>query len=159
MVLMMSPRVPRSRKTGEAYAVIDGTDGHAHHVCLRGIEAFADAPPAGGIVEVRRFGGPDDPRPNPCSRQPDGHRPRPALDHQLAWPYSPGETYALQLLQPADGETARVRIIGRHPDRRVEARPALRFHLALESGADFMLGPWGRARPRPGPRPASAGRG
>jgi hypothetical protein len=49
--------------TGEAYAVIDGTDGRAHHVRLRGIEAFADAPPAGGIVEVRRFGGPDDPRP------------------------------------------------------------------------------------------------
>jgi type IV secretory pathway VirD2 relaxase len=49
--------------TGEAYAVIDGTDGHAHHVRFRGIEAFADAPPAGGIVEVRRFGGPGDPRP------------------------------------------------------------------------------------------------
>jgi Protein of unknown function (DUF3363) len=49
--------------TGEAYAVIDGTDGHAHHVRFRGIEAFAEAPPVGGIVEVRRFGGPDDPRP------------------------------------------------------------------------------------------------
>jgi hypothetical protein len=49
--------------TGEAYAVIDGTDGRAHHVRFRGIEAFANAPPAGGIVEVRRFGGPGDPRP------------------------------------------------------------------------------------------------
>jgi type IV secretory pathway VirD2 relaxase len=49
--------------TGEAYAVIDGTDGRAHHVRLRGIDAFADAPPAGGIVEVRRFRGSDDPRP------------------------------------------------------------------------------------------------
>ncbi|KND16050.1 type VI secretion protein, partial [Pannonibacter phragmitetus] len=49
--------------TGEAYAVIDGTDGRAHHVRLRGIEAFEHAPPIGGIVEVRRFGGPDDPRP------------------------------------------------------------------------------------------------
>jgi type IV secretory pathway VirD2 relaxase len=49
--------------TGEAYAVIAGTDGRAHHVRLRGIEAFVDAPPAGGIVEVRRFGGPGDPRP------------------------------------------------------------------------------------------------
>ncbi|WP_122523086.1 relaxase/mobilization nuclease domain-containing protein [Pannonibacter phragmitetus] len=49
--------------TGEAYAVIDGTDGRAHHVRLRGIEAFEHAPPVGGIVEVRRFGGPDDPRP------------------------------------------------------------------------------------------------
>ena len=49
--------------TGEAYAVIDGTDGRAHHVRFRGIEAFAHAPPIGGIVEVRRFGGPDDPRP------------------------------------------------------------------------------------------------
>jgi type IV secretory pathway VirD2 relaxase len=49
--------------TGEAYAVIDGTDGRAHHVRLRGIEAFAQAPPTGGIVEVRRFGSPGDPRP------------------------------------------------------------------------------------------------
>jgi hypothetical protein len=49
--------------TGEAYAVIDGTDGRAHHVRFQGIEAFAQAPPAGGIVEVRRFGSPDDPRP------------------------------------------------------------------------------------------------
>jgi type IV secretory pathway VirD2 relaxase len=49
--------------TGEAYAVIDGTDGRAHHIRFRGTEAFAHAPPAGGIVEVRRFGGADDPRP------------------------------------------------------------------------------------------------
>jgi hypothetical protein len=49
--------------TGEAYAVIDGVDGRAHHVQFRGIDAFADAPPAGGIVEVRRLGGPDDSRP------------------------------------------------------------------------------------------------
>jgi hypothetical protein len=38
-------------------------DGRAHYVRFRGIEAFADAPRAGGIVEVRRLGGPDDPRP------------------------------------------------------------------------------------------------
>jgi type IV secretory pathway VirD2 relaxase len=49
--------------TGEAYAVIDGTDGRAHHVRFRGVEAFAHAPPVGGIVEVRRFGSADDPRP------------------------------------------------------------------------------------------------
>jgi len=49
--------------TGEAYAVIDGTDGRAHHVRFRGIEAFEHAPSAGGIVEVRRFGPADDPRP------------------------------------------------------------------------------------------------
>ncbi|WP_050418918.1 relaxase/mobilization nuclease domain-containing protein [Bradyrhizobium tropiciagri] len=49
--------------TGEAYALIDGTDGHAHHVRFRGIEAFEHAPPAGGIVEVRRFGQAGDPRP------------------------------------------------------------------------------------------------
>jgi Protein of unknown function (DUF3363) len=49
--------------SGEAYAVIDGTDGRAHHVRFRGIEAFAHPPPAGGIVEVRRFGNSDDPRP------------------------------------------------------------------------------------------------
>ncbi|TKW65089.1 MAG: DUF3363 domain-containing protein [Paracoccus denitrificans] len=48
--------------TGEAYAVIDGTDGRAHHVRFRGFEAFDHAPREGGIVEVRRFGGPDDPR-------------------------------------------------------------------------------------------------
>lgn len=49
--------------TGEAYAVIDGTDGRAHHVRFRGLEAFDHAPPEGGIVEVCRFGGPNDPRP------------------------------------------------------------------------------------------------
>jgi hypothetical protein len=49
--------------TGEAYAVIDGTDGRAHHVRFRGTEAFEHAPPIGGIVEVRRFGGPDEKTP------------------------------------------------------------------------------------------------
>jgi type IV secretory pathway VirD2 relaxase len=49
--------------SGEAYAVIDGVDGHAHHVRFRGIEAFEHSPPIGGIVEVRHFGGPNDPRP------------------------------------------------------------------------------------------------
>jgi hypothetical protein len=49
--------------TGEAFAVIDGTDGRAHHVRFRGVEAFEHSPPAGGIVEVRRFGGPEDQRP------------------------------------------------------------------------------------------------
>lgn len=49
--------------SGEAYAVIDGVDGHAHHVRFRGVEAFEHAPPIGGIVEVRRFGDRDDSRP------------------------------------------------------------------------------------------------
>jgi type IV secretory pathway VirD2 relaxase len=49
--------------SGEAYAVIDGVDGRAHHVRFPGIEAFADTPPIGGIVELRRFGGVDDTRP------------------------------------------------------------------------------------------------
>ncbi|MBG0810384.1 DUF3363 domain-containing protein [Methylosinus sp. H3A] len=49
--------------SGEAYAVIDGTDGRAHHVRFRGVEAFEHAPPIGGVVEVRRFGGADDPQP------------------------------------------------------------------------------------------------
>jgi hypothetical protein len=49
--------------TGEAYAVIDGVDGRAHHVRFPGIEAFADAPPIGGVVEIRRFGGADDAHP------------------------------------------------------------------------------------------------
>ncbi|MFC5321734.1 DUF3363 domain-containing protein [Bradyrhizobium oligotrophicum] len=43
--------------TDEADAVIDGVDGRAHHVPFRGVEAFAQASPAGGIVDVRRFGG------------------------------------------------------------------------------------------------------
>jgi hypothetical protein len=43
--------------------VIDATDGRAHHVRFRGIEAFEHAPPIGGIVEVRRFDGSDGPRP------------------------------------------------------------------------------------------------
>jgi type IV secretory pathway VirD2 relaxase len=46
--------------TGEAYAVIDATDGRLHHVRFRGIETLEHSPPLGGIVEVRRFGGPDD---------------------------------------------------------------------------------------------------
>jgi len=49
--------------TGEAYAVIDGTDGRAHHIRFRGIEAFEHAPPLGGIVEVRRLGSADDQKP------------------------------------------------------------------------------------------------
>ncbi|SFV19971.1 relaxase/mobilization nuclease domain-containing protein, partial [Bradyrhizobium arachidis] len=49
--------------TGEAFAVIDGTDGRVHHVRFLGIEAFEYAPPIGGIVEVRRFGQASDPRP------------------------------------------------------------------------------------------------
>ncbi|CCD84674.1 conserved protein of unknown function [Bradyrhizobium sp. ORS 285] len=49
--------------TGEAYAVIDGMDGRAHHVRFRGIEAFAQAPQPGGIVEIRRFGAPDEAQP------------------------------------------------------------------------------------------------
>ncbi len=49
--------------TGEAYAVIDGTDGRAHHLRFRGVEAFEHAPPIDGIVEVRRFGGLDDRQP------------------------------------------------------------------------------------------------
>jgi type IV secretory pathway VirD2 relaxase len=42
--------------TGEAYAVIDETDGRVHHVRFRGVEAFDHSAPVGGIVEVRRFG-------------------------------------------------------------------------------------------------------
>ncbi|MDH6234834.1 type IV secretory pathway VirD2 relaxase [Mesorhizobium soli] len=49
--------------TGEAYAVIDGVDGRAHYLRFRGVEAFDQAPANGGLVEVRRFGGPDDRRP------------------------------------------------------------------------------------------------
>ncbi len=49
--------------TGEAYAVIDGTDGRAHYIRFRDVRAFEHAPPTGGIVEVRRFGGADDQRP------------------------------------------------------------------------------------------------
>ncbi|GGI34096.1 type VI secretion protein [Bradyrhizobium guangdongense] len=49
--------------TGEAYALIDATDGRLHHVRFRGLEAFEQAPPIGGIVEVRQFGGMDEQRP------------------------------------------------------------------------------------------------
>jgi type IV secretory pathway VirD2 relaxase len=48
--------------TGEAYALIDGTDGRAHHLRFRAIEAFEHAPPVGGIVEVRRLGQAGEPR-------------------------------------------------------------------------------------------------
>ena len=40
--------------TGSAYAVIDGTDGRAHHVRLRDLEATGDGAP-GAVVELRRF--------------------------------------------------------------------------------------------------------
>ncbi len=43
--------------TGEAYVVIDATDGRAHHVRLRGVQAMEQAPEPGGIVELRRLGG------------------------------------------------------------------------------------------------------
>ncbi len=49
--------------TGEAYAVIDATDGRAHHVRFRGMEVFEHAMDISGIVEVRRFGNADDPKP------------------------------------------------------------------------------------------------
>jgi type IV secretory pathway VirD2 relaxase len=39
---------------GTAYAVVDGTDGRAHHVRLANLEAASDTAP-GGIVELRRF--------------------------------------------------------------------------------------------------------
>jgi Protein of unknown function (DUF3363) len=39
---------------GTAYAVVDGTDGRAHHVRLANLEAASDAAP-GGIVELRSF--------------------------------------------------------------------------------------------------------
>ncbi|MFT8897990.1 MAG: DUF3363 domain-containing protein [Acetobacter sp.] len=39
--------------TGEAYAVIDATDGRVHHVRFSGVDAFRDAPPDGSIVEIR----------------------------------------------------------------------------------------------------------
>ncbi|GGI33684.1 type VI secretion protein [Bradyrhizobium guangdongense] len=49
--------------TGEAYALVDGTDGRAHYVRFGRIEAFDDAPPIGGIVEVRHLRQTGDPRP------------------------------------------------------------------------------------------------
>jgi hypothetical protein len=49
--------------TGEVYAVIDGTDGRAHHVRFSGVDAFEHSPPIGGIVEVRRFRSVDDQQP------------------------------------------------------------------------------------------------
>lgn len=38
--------------TGEAYAIVDGVDGRAHHVRFPGIHALEHAPPTGGLVEV-----------------------------------------------------------------------------------------------------------
>ena len=42
--------------SGEAYAIVDGVDGRAHHLRFRDIDSFDHAPPPGGIVELRRFG-------------------------------------------------------------------------------------------------------
>jgi type IV secretory pathway VirD2 relaxase len=72
--------------TGEAYAVIDGTDGRAHHVRLRSVEAFDHAPAPGGLVEVRRFGGPENERPTlVLANRSDLH-----LQNQIT---SPGATW------------------------------------------------------------------
>lgn len=49
--------------TGTAYAVIDGTDGRAHHVRLPGIEALQHSPATGGIVELRAIDRPAEQRP------------------------------------------------------------------------------------------------
>lgn len=49
--------------SGEAFAVIDSVDGRAHHIRFAAVDAFDHAPPFGGIVELRRFGGPDDQNP------------------------------------------------------------------------------------------------
>jgi type IV secretory pathway VirD2 relaxase len=49
--------------TGEAYVVIDASDGRVHHVRLKGVDAFEHAPPIGGLVELRRFGAPNEVRP------------------------------------------------------------------------------------------------
>src|ERR1700761_485852 len=42
---------------GTAYAVIDGADGHAHHVRFHDLDLTGDAAP-GAIVEVRRWSDP-----------------------------------------------------------------------------------------------------
>jgi type IV secretory pathway VirD2 relaxase len=49
--------------SGEAYAVIDGVDGRVHHVRFDGLGAMEHAAPDGGIVEVRRFGRPNEQTP------------------------------------------------------------------------------------------------
>jgi len=49
--------------SGEAYVVIDGTDGRAHHLRFRDLAALDHSPPLGGVVEIRRFGGPGDENP------------------------------------------------------------------------------------------------
>jgi type IV secretory pathway VirD2 relaxase len=41
--------------TGEAYVVIDGVDGRAHHVRFPDLQMLEHSPPAGGIVELRRL--------------------------------------------------------------------------------------------------------
>jgi type IV secretory pathway VirD2 relaxase len=72
--------------TGEAYAVIDGVDGRAHHVRFPSVAAFAHAPPPGGIVEVRRFGDPEEERPTLVL----AHRSDFDLDRQIV---APGATW------------------------------------------------------------------
>ena len=48
--------------SGEAYAVIDGVDGRAHHIRFKSLDAFDQAPAIGGIVELRSFGDRNDPK-------------------------------------------------------------------------------------------------
>jgi type IV secretory pathway VirD2 relaxase len=46
--------------SGETYAIIDGVDGRVHHMRFDGLRALEHAAPEGGIVEVRRFGRPNE---------------------------------------------------------------------------------------------------
>ncbi|MBB4096299.1 type IV secretory pathway VirD2 relaxase [Ochrobactrum pecoris] len=81
--------------TGEAYAVIDATDGRAHHVRFRGVEVFEHAPDIGGVVEVRRFGSPDDPKPTLTL----ANRSDLDLQHQIT---APGATWLDHRLVESD---------------------------------------------------------
>jgi Protein of unknown function (DUF3363) len=99
-------------------------------VRFRGIEAFADAPPAGGIVEVRRFGGRSDPRPTLVL----ANRSDIDLDRQVT---APGATWLDYRLVERERMPLAMRGFGQEVRNAMEARAQ---HLAAQ-GLAHRRGP------------------
>jgi hypothetical protein len=143
---MMSPRMPRSRKTGSASRPIIHWPGPARQrwrdPCLQLTDAMAFARRSAANRRLRRNA--VRPRPN-AERLPRDH---PSLRSSNLVQHPETRSSARERrpsATAADGETARLQIalarivrpqvdetevICRHPDRRVEAGPALSAHVA-----------------------------
>jgi hypothetical protein len=107
--------------TGEAYVIIDGVDGRAHHVLFPGIEALEHAPPLGGVVEVRRLEG------------EGGRRPMGVLSMR--------SDFALAEQVMAKGATwLDHQLVGRQPARLAHGRFGQETREALEARVEHLVG-------------------